>query len=117
MSISALDFAEHVWSISARWDRFARDTVGRQLVRSADSISANISEGFGRYHFKENRQFCYYSRGSCYESFTWIEKAARRELLTDDEAASLQADLMIILKMLNAYIRTIGKRSLPPADQ
>jgi four helix bundle protein len=68
----AMEVGEIVWDIVAKWDFFAKDTVGKQLVRAIDSVAANLSEGFGRYHYKENRNFCYYSRGSLYESKTWI---------------------------------------------
>jgi len=37
-----------------------------------DSIAANLSEGFGRYHYKEKKNFSYYSIGSLYETKTWI---------------------------------------------
>jgi four helix bundle protein len=56
-------FSEEIWKVVVGWDYFAKDTVGKQMVRSADSISANIAEGYGRYHYKENRNFCYFSRG------------------------------------------------------
>ncbi|WP_367119197.1 four helix bundle protein [uncultured Mucilaginibacter sp.] len=52
-----------MWFIVLGWEYFSKDTLGKQLVRSADSIGANIAEGFGRYHFKENKNFCYFSRG------------------------------------------------------
>jgi len=60
----AMDIGERVWKFVIKWDYFSKDTVGKQLVRAADSVAANLSEGFGRFHYKENRQFCYYSRGS-----------------------------------------------------
>lgn len=43
--------ANEIWNTVSRWDYFAKDTVGKQLVRSTDSISANIAEGFGRFSF------------------------------------------------------------------
>jgi four helix bundle protein len=52
-----------------------KDTIGKQLVKSTDSISAIISEGFGRYHFLENKNFCFYAHGSLFETKTWITKA------------------------------------------
>ncbi len=71
----SMDVGERIWALVSSWDIFAKDTVGKQLVRSIDSVAANLSEGFGRFFYKENRRFCYYSRGSLYENFTWIEKA------------------------------------------
>lgn len=41
--------ADCVWDVVMEWNQFARDTVGKQLVRSVDSVGANIAEGAGRY--------------------------------------------------------------------
>ena len=104
----AMDIGEDVWSIVLGWDFFARDTIGKQVVRSADSIAANLSEGYGRFHFKENLNFCFYSRGSAEETQTWIEKAARRNLVEREAARILYDRVETYKKRLNAYIRTIG---------
>jgi hypothetical protein len=58
----AMDIGEEIWMLASGWDFFAKDTVGKQIVRSSDSIAANQSEGYGRYHFQENQKFCYYPR-------------------------------------------------------
>ena len=63
---SSMKLAEDVWDIVIKWDYFAKDVVGKQLIKAVDSVAANLSEGFGRYFYKEERQFCYYSRGSLY---------------------------------------------------
>ena len=51
--ILAFDLSNYVWDVVLKWDYFSRDTVGKQYVKAIDSISANIAEGFGRYHKKE----------------------------------------------------------------
>ena len=48
------ELADEIWTIVIRWDAFAKDTVGRQIVRSADSVGANIAEGTGRHNFRDN---------------------------------------------------------------
>jgi len=48
----AEDLSNEIWDITTQWDFFAKDTVGKQICRTADSISANIAEGYGRFHFK-----------------------------------------------------------------
>lgn len=82
-----------------------------------DSVAANISEGNGRYHFGENRQFCYYARGSLEEAKTWLRKAQHRQLIDAARAAQLRKEMNVLSRMLNAYIRSIGaasrKRSEP----
>lgn len=107
----SMEVAEIVWDYVSKWDYFAKDTVGKQLVRSVDSVSANLSEGFGRFHYKENKQFCYYSRGSLYESKTWIKKAKTRKLIDEETSEKLLSDLSDISVKLNNYIKTIGKTS------
>ncbi len=49
------ELTDKIWLIVSSWNNFSRDTVGKQIVRSADSIGANIAEGTGRYTFTENR--------------------------------------------------------------
>ena len=48
--------ADEIWTAVSSWDPFARDTVGKQVVRAADSIGANIAEGTGRGSFQDNRR-------------------------------------------------------------
>ncbi len=106
----AMNIGEKVWEIVSKWDYFAKDTVGKQLVKSVDSVAANISEGYGRFHYKENKQFCYYSRGSLYETKTWLKKAHDRRLIVDDDFQYLQNDLETIAYKLNNYIKSIGAK-------
>lgn len=102
-------FANEVWALVLKWDYFAKDTIGKQVVRSADSISANIAEGFGRFHYKENKNFCYFSRGSIIETKSWLKKANERSLISGDQYQALFQQLELIHIKLNAYIRFIGK--------
>ena len=113
----AMRIGEVVWDLVADWSFFAKDTVGKQVVRSADSIAANLSEGYGRYHYKENQKFCYYSRGSAQETQTWIEKGVRRDLIPEETARVLYRDLDTFKKRLNAYIRSIGPVDSDTNDQ
>jgi len=53
----SMDLGEEVWDIVIKWDYFAKDTVGKQLVRAIDFVAANLSEGYGRYHYKEAKNF------------------------------------------------------------
>lgn len=109
----AMDLGEAIWDLVAEWNHFAKDTVGRQGVRAADSVAANLAEGHGRYHFKENRMFCYYARGSAEETQTWIEKGARRGLIDREIARELYGRIEALKKRINAYIGSLKPR---PAD-
>jgi len=107
----ANEISDEIWKLVDKWDYFTKDTIGKQFVRSADSISSNIAEGYGRYHFKENKNFLYYSRGSAYESLDWLQKANRRNLISLNNAESLKARIEDLIIKLNAYIKSIGKKS------
>jgi len=82
--------------------------------RAVDSIAANLSEGFGRYHYKEAKNFTYYSRGSLFESRTWLSKAHNRNLVDESSFLKMKNDLDVIGKMLNSYINTLGKIGQTP---
>ena len=105
----SMEMAERIWNIVIEWDYFTRDTIGKQLVRVADSIAANLSEGFGRYHYKENANFSYYSRGSLYETKTWLIKAHNRDLVSDEIFEVFIDQIDNIGIKLNNYIKSIGK--------
>lgn len=104
----AESFGDEVWFLVHEWEYFAKDTLGKQLVRSADSISANIAEGYGRYHYKENKNFCYFSRGSIIETKGWLKKSKNRQLLSEEKFDLLYEKLQTIHIKLNAYIKFIG---------
>lgn len=107
---TSMSIGDEVWELVNKWDYFQKDTIGKQLVRSADSIAANLSEGYGRYHYKDAQKFNYYSRGSLYETKTWIKKAARRGLIAEVAHKEITSDLNLLVKMLNAYIKSIGPK-------
>jgi len=113
----AESFSDEIWAIVSGWEYFAKDTVGKQIVRSADSIGANIAEGYGRYHFKENRNFCFFSRGSILETKGWLIKSKNRNLINEDQFNSLFEKLQTIHLKLNAYLKFIGKNAKVKADQ
>jgi four helix bundle protein len=106
-----LNFSNEVWNICVRWDFCARKTVGDQLVRAADSISANVAEGHGRYSIKENIHFCYYSRGSVEEDKYYIRKSQARKLMSESEIVLLNKEIMIIAQQLNSYSNSLKRRT------
>lgn len=119
----AMEIAEQIWDIVIKWDYFAKDVIGKQLMKAADSVAANLSEGYGRFFYKENKQFCYYSRGSLFETKTWLTKAHNRKLIGDENFDQFIKGIETIGIKLNNYINSIGKKggvtedpSLPPND-
>jgi four helix bundle protein len=104
----AMDIGDIIWDIVERWEYFPEKTLGVQLVNAADSIALNIREGYGRYHYKENRNFCYYSRCSAKETLTACNKARKRNLLTEDEYSLLNEKLERYFRLMYGYIKSIG---------
>jgi four helix bundle protein len=98
-------FLNDIWFIVDKWTYFQKDTVGKQLVRSADSISANIAEGYGRHFYGESQHFYYYSRGSMTETQSWLRKAKVRMMIEENDYTRLIAETETIQAKLNGYIK------------
>ena len=98
------EIADLIWDIVAGWPAFARDTVGKQIVRAADSIGANIAEGVGRGTHLDNKRFVRNGRGSLYETQHWLRRAYRRKLLK-----ALKPLVDELAPRLNAYLKSIGR--------
>jgi four helix bundle protein len=101
-------FSDIIWNLVDEWNYFQKDTIGKQIVRSADSISANIAEGYGRYYYKESKQFFFYSRGSLQETKSWLSKCKRRNIIEPSKAEELILEAEKILAKLNGYIKFIA---------
>src|SRR5205823_337674 len=82
--------ADEVWTMAGKWAPRPRDTVGKQLIRAADSIGANIAEGVGRGSFQDNRRFIRVARGSLNETKHWFRRAYKRGLLGDEMVCLLK---------------------------
>ena len=101
-------FSDEIWAIVENWDVFKKKTIGEQLVRAADSISANIAEGYGRYYYNESKQFYFYSRGSILETKSWLSKLMRRKIVDEKLCAELIVQTETILRKLNSYIKFVA---------
>lgn len=106
----AFELSNYVWEVVLKWDVLAKKTVGDQFIRAVDSISANIAEGFGRYHKKDKVRFYRIAYGSITESLDWNEKGKRRNLLTKTEYEHIYNQLMKLPKELNALIRFTNEK-------
>jgi len=103
--------ANEIWHIVKEWDYFVKDTIGKQIVRAADSVCANIAEGRGRYNDQDNRRFVKIARGSLYETISWLRLAYARQLLTNEQVSKFKPIIDDLLPKLGAYLNSIGRRS------
>ena len=106
----AEEIADLAWTVVVSWEPFARDTVGKQFVRAADSIGANIAEGSGRGSYADNKRFARIARGSLFEVKHWLRRAYKRKLLSESEIRSFQELIEELTPKLSAYIKAIGTR-------
>ncbi|MEH1838867.1 MAG: four helix bundle protein [Nostoc sp.] len=103
--------ADDIWKIVEGWNFFAKDTIGKQIVRSADSIGANIAEGVGRGSFQENRRFIKIARSSLNETQHWLRRAYTRNLLTNEQINAIITIINKLAPKLNSYLNSIGNVS------
>lgn len=85
-----------------------RYNLSAQIRRAAISLTANIAEGYGRFHFKENIQFCRIARGSAYELIDHLISCQDERYLAKEEIEALHRELLTFVRLLNGYIRSIG---------
>jgi four helix bundle protein len=100
--------ADDIGKIVNSWEPFAKDTLGKQIVRSADSVGANIAEGLGRGSYQDNRRFVKIARASLNETQHWLRRAYTRNLLTVQQINELTAIINDLAPQLNSYLQSIG---------
>ncbi|HEX9544496.1 MAG TPA: four helix bundle protein [Pyrinomonadaceae bacterium] len=104
--------ADGIWEVVRTWDYLAKDTVGKQMIRAADSVGANIAEGTGRGTLEDNRRFIRMARGSLYETQHWLRRAYKRSLLSEKQVGSLTPIIGELSPKLNAYFRSVNTAAL-----
>lgn len=80
-----------------------------QMIRSSRSISDNIAEGYGRFHYQENIQFCRISRGSAYELINQLLTAHDCSYISVEELDHHQSQVTDCMQLLNGYIRYLKR--------
>lgn len=107
----SMEIGDEIWFSVVEWENLAKYSIGQQIVRSSDSIAANISEGYGRYHFKDRKNFMFYARGSHYETITWLTKARNRKIISDEFFEGIIAKMEKLGIKINNYINTLESKT------
>jgi four helix bundle protein len=100
------DLSDLIWYAFDGWPKKVQQTIGYQIIRSADSIAANIAEGYGRYTPADRKLFYRYARGSFEETKAWLRKLIRRKIIGDEEVGTYTAIIDELGPKLNAFIRS-----------
>lgn len=83
-----------------------------QLLRCSRSVTSNIAEGHGRYHYQENIQFCRQARGSLSETLEHLICALDEKYITDNQLEDFRKVYDQCLKLMNGYIFYLKKQKL-----
>ena len=107
----SMEIGDEIWFSAVEWENLAKFSIGQQIVRSADSIAANIAEGYGRYHYKDRKNFMFYARGSHYETITWLTKARNRQIISNEFFEGIIAKMEKLGVKMNNYINTLESKT------
>jgi four helix bundle protein len=99
-----------IWEIVVKWNSLAQDTVGKQIVRAADSIGANIAERHGSGTSPENRRFVRFAKRSLNETRHWLRRGQKRRLLSKSQEKELHEIMNQLRPRLIKYLASIGRR-------
>jgi len=101
-----------VCGITRRFPTEERHGLSDQLRRAALSVTANVAEGFGRFSYRENVQFCRHARGSAFELRDHLTSALDAAYISSQESKEIDAAAQRVIQVLNGYIRATQKREL-----
>ena len=87
-----------------------KHALSTQLRRALTSVTANIAEGFGRYSYQENIQFCRVARGSAFEARDHLTTAMDHCYITKEEFQVAEDLAQRVIQTLNGYIRSTKAR-------
>ncbi|RMF57025.1 MAG: four helix bundle protein [Calditrichaeota bacterium] len=84
--------------------------LSEQIRRCAISVTSNIAEGYGRYHYQENIQFCRHSRGSLYEIQDHLISCLDQNYISEEKFKELNTLVLNTIKTLDGYIRYLSNQ-------
>jgi four helix bundle protein len=96
------------YEIADKLPQQERYNLASQIRCAAVSLTANVAQGYGRFHFNENIQFCRISRGSAYELIDHLITRHDLDYFAQEHVESLQHELLTFIRLLNGHIRCIG---------
>ncbi|WP_421716492.1 four helix bundle protein [Arcobacter arenosus] len=107
----SLNLSKEIWEVYSSLQTDLKFNIGNQVIRSIDSIGANIAEGYGRFHYKDSLKFYYNSRGSLWESKHWVYLLYQRKLIKKEKYEKLLEDLELLGKKLNGFINSMKEKN------
>ena len=106
----ARELRKNIYDLTSRFPADERHILTAQIRRAALSVTANIAEGFGRFSYQENLQFCRQARGSAYEMRDHLSAALDAGYMNPEEWNRFDALAQRTIRVLNGYIRATRSR-------
>jgi four helix bundle protein len=104
------ELRQQVYKLARKFPAEEKFGLASQIQRAAISITANIAEGFGRYSYQENIQFCRTARGSAFEVRDHLIAAEDENYISASEHQIVDALAQWVIQTLNGYIRATKER-------
>jgi four helix bundle protein len=104
------DIREMMWRLCKKLPAEEKFRLADQMIRASRSSTNNIAEGYGRFHFQENIQFCRQSRGSLFELIDHVLIAEECEYMDDKEREELTGHITSAIRLLNGYVKYLRTR-------
>ncbi len=101
----AREIRQKIYSIIKTFPEEERYNLNLQMRKAACSVTTNITEGYGRYHYKENIQFCRLARGSIYELQDHLITSLDQNYVKADIFNELDNDILEAIRLVDGYIR------------
>jgi len=104
------------WDLCKNFPGEEKYRLSDQMIRASRSSTACIAEGYGRYHYQENIQFCRQSRGSLYELIDHVDASVECDYVDYKYAGSLIKEIKTAIRTLNGYIKYLKNRKETKRD-
>ena len=107
---AAREFRKKMYGVARRLPDFEKFGLASQIRRAAVSLTNNMAEGHGRYHFADQVRFFLGSRGSLQELVDDINVCNDEKYLEGDEITELKGEAWRVLGLINGYLRYLRDR-------
>ena len=104
------ELRQNIWGLCKQFPKEEKYRLSDQMIRASRSSTACIAEGYGRFHFQENIQFCRQARGSLYELIDHVDVALDCNYMEVNSFESLINQIKTAIRILNGYIKYLKQR-------
>ena len=104
-----VEIRKDIFDVVKKFPSEEKFRLADQMIRASRSVTANIAEGFGRFHYQESIQFCRQSRGSLYELIDHLHVANEQNWVSEESLTKQREKILRGVKILNGFIRYLSQ--------